>query len=517
LINCCEIMTLGEGKGSAQDRIYRDSVSFSPDGKQIAWVTTAKTIVIRDVETGREITTLGTREDDVRCLAFGPDGQRVVSGSFRGNLKLWDVEHGTESKVFHAGKSGITVVAFSPDGHRIISGCYDGQIKVWDASSGAELMSLIGHGQVMNGVTFSPDGQRIASSCQNDYSAKIWDAATGKELKTLRGHRDMFASIAFSPDGRRLVTASRDGTAKVWDATTGDELLTLRADAGVNDVAFSPDGRSIAGSTFGKTIVLWDSAAPAGGYGPRKTAATARLLVDELHEKHRFYHDVIKTLEADAELDDAVRQVALQIARSRRWEDACRIVDELYEKRGLYRDAVAELQENGDLEEPVRRMALEIANDRLWRDAEKLRRDAAKLWQEVYKVVQLPGEDIEVYRAALVKAQQAHGWDPNNWQILGILGMTQYRAGLYEAALGACKRAAELRVNKTGEAQGEPVTLTFTAMALYQLGRADEAKSTLEELRALYKDKRWAEWLARWEAPKALLAEAEGLIEGKKP
>jgi hypothetical protein len=48
-------------------------------------------------------------------------------------------------------------------------------------------------------------------------------------------------------------------------------------------------------------------------------------------------------------------------------------------------------------------------------------------------------------------------------------------------------------------------------MALHQLGRADEAKSTLEEMRALRKE---GEWIATLDA---LLVEAEALIEGKRP
>lgn len=227
-----------------------------------------------------------------------------------------------EEIITWGGESWVISVAFSPDGQRIVTGNYDGKIKVWDAASGAELLDLIGHeGGVILSVAFSPDGKRIASACQNDGTAKIWDAVTGMELVTLRGHGDVVMSVAFSPNGRRLVTGSRDRTARVWDSSTGGELLTLRADFAVGYVAFSPDGKSIAGGTWGKTIVLWDSTAPAGGYEPRKTASTARNIVDELYDKLSLYHDVIDKLKADKTLDEPVRKVALQIANSRKVED----------------------------------------------------------------------------------------------------------------------------------------------------------------------------------------------------
>ena len=117
------------------------------------------------------------------------------------------------------------------------------------------------------------------------------------------------------------MTGSRDRTARIWDSSTGDELLTLRADFGVTSVAFSPDGKTTAGGTFDKTIMLWESAAPAGGYEPRKTTKAARIIVDELYEKHGFYREVINELNADQTLGDSVRKMALQIANYRLCED----------------------------------------------------------------------------------------------------------------------------------------------------------------------------------------------------
>ena len=268
VISCSEIMTLSEeimtpfeaGSVFIQSTFSCDSVSFSPDGKQIALHDKIKGIVIRDAETGHEITTLGNQEDDVRCLAYSPDGKHIVSGSWDGKIKLWDVDQGTELIAISKAGWRVHAVAFSPDGKQFVSGSWDGKIRLWDAASGTELMSLSPYGYISK-VTFSPDGKRIASA--GPRRARIWDAATGKELKTLQGHGDV-TSIAFSPDGRRLVTGSRDGTAKIWDSSSGDELLTLHADSGVTDVAFSPDGKSIAGGT-GKTIVLWESAAPSDG------------------------------------------------------------------------------------------------------------------------------------------------------------------------------------------------------------------------------------------------------------
>jgi hypothetical protein len=55
--------------------------------------------------------------------------------------------------------------------------------------------------------------------------------------------------------------------------------------------------------------------------------------------------------------------------------------------------------------------------------------------------------------------------------------------------------------------------VAFTAMTLHKIGRAEEAKAALERLRELCKDRPFAEDME----VQALLAEAEELIEGKKP
>jgi len=76
--------------------------------------------------------------------------------------------------------------------------------------------------------------------------------------------------------------------------------------------------------------------------------------------------------------------------------------------------------------------------------------------------------------------------------------------------LKTLKRGEQIRVHKGDEA--DPAALAFTAMASHRLGQADEAVATLEQLRGLLKDERFTDD----PETKALLAEAEGVILGKK-
>jgi len=440
-------------------------VVFSSDGKRIASGSARGVIKVLDAETGSEMMTLLGSELRVHSLAFSPDNACIVAASrsiaetwdgVSGTVIVWDIAKGEEIMKLPSGKALAMSVAFSPDSKRIVLGDFNGVIRQLDATTGAEVMTLAGHQSCVDSITFSPDGKRIVSGSY-DRTVKIWDATTGSMITTLGGHGDIVISVAFSPDGKRIISGSRDGTAKLWDAATGTELLTLRAGSGVSGVAFSPDGKVIAGGTIDGTVLLWASTEPAGGDELRQIGEAAQSSVTKLYAEYALYHTVIDKLRADS-----------------------------------------------TLREPVRKLALQIANSHKWEDADKLKNEASD-------AISLPEENIEAYRAALAKAEKANGWEPNDPAILRTLAAAQYRTGVYEEAFKTLKRAEKLRADEGDET--DPGDLAFTAMALHQLGRADEAKSTLEQLRASLKDERFVDD----NEAKALLAEAEGLIQGTKP
>jgi len=438
-------------------------VAFSPDGKRIASGEGGRRFVrVWDALTGAPLLALHGHKGAVRCAAFSPDGKHIVSGSDDKTIKVWDATSGSEVITFQGHKNMVSSVAFSPDGKKFVSGSWDKTVKVWDLNSRAELMTLGAHrGEVMS-VAFSSDGKRIASGSM-DRTVRIWDAATGVELMTLHGHRDVVSSAAFSPNGERIVTGGRDGTARLWDATTGAELLALHTDSAVFDVAFSPDGTVIAAGAAGLAglaggdLILWESTAPAGGYEPRKTAESARQLVEMLYSKSGFYRDVISELQIDATLDSAVRKVALQIANSLKWEDA------------------------------------------------------VKLTNEAWATVSLPDKDVAAYQVALEKAGKANALEPNDPAILDTLGVAQYRSGSYEDALKTLGRSERILSDAAGE-EPNPWNLAFEAMTLHKIGRAEESKAALDQLRELCKDEQFAEDME----VQGLLVEAEKLLAGEK-
>ena len=269
---------------SLDNRLFE--IVFSPDGKILAGTgistvdrTRAGVIKFYDVETGRLINTLTATQRTkwnessrrVSSIAFSPDGQLLASGSADdGTIKLWDVETGRNTATFtekpEPGSSMLCVV-FSPDSTKLAVGSTRG-IKLLEVSTRQYIYTRqhIDFGKLefpasIFSVAFSPDGTKLASASWD--SVKLWEVETGQNITTLRGHTRVVSSVAFSSDGLILASDSVDGV-QVWEAATGQHITTLAGPPNfVTSIAYSPDGTRITtGSADARnaehTIKLWD-------------------------------------------------------------------------------------------------------------------------------------------------------------------------------------------------------------------------------------------------------------------
>ena len=233
-------------------------LTFSPDGKTVAYSSEAKTIHLWHTETGDELDIpLVDWEADIHnmsritALRFSPDGTTLASGTNQGGIQTWNVATGKALAVFakpteQEDTTRILALRFSSDGALLAAGSYslihlrsssDGAliadelyslIRIWDVDTGNKLLSVntaynteykgnnTPLGNDPKSLVFSPDGTILVSGLARG-AIQLWDVPTGDRIATLNGHTRKVGTLAFSSDGKTLVSTAADGTILLWD------------------------------------------------------------------------------------------------------------------------------------------------------------------------------------------------------------------------------------------------------------------------------------------------------------
>ncbi|KAH7920541.1 WD40 repeat-like protein [Leucogyrophana mollusca] len=278
-------------------------VVYFPDGRRLASASIDKTIIVWDVENGRQDGQPLQHDASVKYIAISLDGRRIASGMEGGGLvvwdvstrevfqklkgcgidrlayspdgrwiaaapmdietvvRLWDVDTGGPSREPLRCESSGICVAFSPDGSRIAAGLWDGSFEVFDIATGKVVVGPIkAHTQFVSSLVYSPDG-RLLVTASWDESIRVWDAKTGVQVgKPILGHRDQVNCLSVTADGRRIASGGFHGAIRVWDLDTRQQVGDpFNADGRVFSVAFSPEGRYIISCGEDNAVYLWDT------------------------------------------------------------------------------------------------------------------------------------------------------------------------------------------------------------------------------------------------------------------
>ncbi|CAN1316699.1 Notchless protein homolog [Linum perenne] len=271
------------------------SVSFSPDGRQLASGSGDTTVRIWDLNTQTPMFTCTGHKNWVLCIAWSPDGKHLVSGSKAGELQCWDPQTGKPSGnqlmghghwvnslalsteyVLRTGAYDHTGKTYSSSEEmkkvalqrynkmkgngpeRLVSGSDDFTMFLWEPAVDKHPKTrMTGHQQLVNHVYFSPDGQWVASA-SFDKSVKLWNGITGQFIAAFRGHVGPVYQISWSADSRLLLSGSKDSTLKVWDIRTRKLKQDLPGHSDeVFAVDWSPDGEKVASGGKDRVLKLW--------------------------------------------------------------------------------------------------------------------------------------------------------------------------------------------------------------------------------------------------------------------
>jgi WD40 repeat protein len=247
---------------------WAGAVAFSPDGTLLSMGSHDGKVWLYDVESGAQVAPgPWLRQGRITEVSFSPDGRQLAWSSYTG----FAVHNLTDRGGFRSSSPRpnpeLFTLAFAPDGASVALGGSGPEVLFHstDPRRQGEVLGHLEHADPHGcwALAYSPNGRTLALALGG--SLQLWDAREARLRSRIREHEDIVSGVAFSPDGTRLLSCSWDHTACLYevDPVKGRVVRTIGTyEWGIGrliDVAFSADGTlAAAGGNEGAFVVVWD-------------------------------------------------------------------------------------------------------------------------------------------------------------------------------------------------------------------------------------------------------------------
>lgn len=142
--------------------------------------------------------------EQASSLSWSPDGSQLAVGQYDDVVTIWDVDNGDLLRTLYGHTSDVLTVAWSQDGTFIASGGADNTVRIWNAQTGDMIYTFSGHTGYVNALDWHPDSQTIASTSY-DGTIRLWNALDGSALDEISvSSSEWINAVAWSPDGNRI-------------------------------------------------------------------------------------------------------------------------------------------------------------------------------------------------------------------------------------------------------------------------------------------------------------------------
>ena len=259
-----QVPTLGGTPKKILENLDIDTISFSPDGRQFAFIRFERgkeaALMIADADGGNQRKLVAHRNppDAIGYPAWSPEGKRIVYevtnyGSNDATVFEAQVADGSTRPLTAQRWFRVVGLSWMSDGDSLLMLATAGQsfvYQIWQLSyPEGEARRLTNDLDDYQWMSLTADSKTLAVVKQvtqaNVWAAPVGDAARARPVTSGSGKADY--NVAWTPDGRIVYTSNAGGNDDIWitGADGGNpKQLTSNARINRNPVA-SPDGRHI--------------------------------------------------------------------------------------------------------------------------------------------------------------------------------------------------------------------------------------------------------------------------------
>ena len=227
------------------------STAASPDGRFVVRATTARRVVLTDLQSNTET---DLSHERITAVAFAPDGDWFAAVDQEGRVSIWDSSRAELLRTVQTHTEALRTVAVSPNGRAIATGGRDGSVLLIDADTGASLADLPNYSSAVNCVRFSADGRQLAVAVGDWNSNRRGEVTL---VNTATGRTDATLPCVTSPgvltfaSNEELIVGLWDGRTQLWNLVHRQVVATALADKSVvSAAAFSPDNPALREAIF---------------------------------------------------------------------------------------------------------------------------------------------------------------------------------------------------------------------------------------------------------------------------
>jgi hypothetical protein len=188
---------------------------------------------IWDTQTLQLVVWLKEHSGDFNSITYSPNGKQLASESKNNTVGIWDTQTWQLRAQLKGHSDWVRSVAYSPDGKQLASGSSDNTVGIWGMQTLQPVTQLKGHSGSVRSVAYRIDGKQLASGSW-DNSVFLW--AKQSDACSLKAQEN-WQLIARFERGHRLSA----GGAFLKGANISENNLELLKQKGANDDQVVPD------------------------------------------------------------------------------------------------------------------------------------------------------------------------------------------------------------------------------------------------------------------------------------